>query len=457
MTDVGTIRPEFAANLRGSDEYLRGKYDVMFMPNNERRKVQFVVVPMDDIIASHNELTFASSDGYPTNEDGSNINDRNYTGDKSAQAAVQMYAEDLQPERLIQASRTEEGTPVISLDGYVVSGNNRTMSIKRAAKLHPDKYEAYRRFLVTDALSFGIDADKMRKYIDTVDKPILVRVDYNFPKYKTLELSKYNKDPKKAEASIDQAIKLSQILQSEERCNEIISDIVAQYELPSDLYKNVYDQKRLGKTLVDCNILTQQELTKYIDSKTGIFTRTGKEFLEQLLAAMVLKRDALIAADQDGVRNLRNKMITSLPVLIKNKQLGDDSLIPALNNAIILENNFKRRDLDFANYINQLALFDEGTLDRKAAIINRVLNLGRNKFKKAFEKYNDTLAQNQSGAGMFGDAPDANEAFKGYFESLLEPKELQLIDRVSSSDSKGQQAEAAKARLRLRRKRKKAA
>lgn len=198
MDKVGTIRPEFKRKLDNANGVLYGKNDVLFMPNNERRKVRFAVVPMDEIIASHNELTFGSSKGYPTNKDGSNLNDRNYSGDRSAQAAVQLYAEDLQPERLIQASRTEEGTPIISLDGFVVSGNNRTMSIKRAARLHKDKYEDYRKFLVEDAMSFGIDPGAMQSYLDKTEKPILVRIDHNFPEYKTLELSKYNKDPKKA-------------------------------------------------------------------------------------------------------------------------------------------------------------------------------------------------------------------------------------------------------------------
>ena len=57
------------------------------------------------------------------------------------------FAQNLEPERLITTSRTPSGSPIITIDGIVVSGNNRTMSLKLAAKNYPEKYKAYYDFL----------------------------------------------------------------------------------------------------------------------------------------------------------------------------------------------------------------------------------------------------------------------------------------------------------------------
>jgi len=76
---------------------------------------------------------FASSKGYPHTPDGNNINDRNYKNDKNAQAQVLEYARNLEPQRLISLTSTPAGTPIVTTDGYVISGNNRTMSLKLAS------------------------------------------------------------------------------------------------------------------------------------------------------------------------------------------------------------------------------------------------------------------------------------------------------------------------------------
>src|SRR4051812_34621797 len=102
--------------------------------------VLYAIVELEEIIASHNEITFASSAGYPVNEAGRNINDRNYQDDPAAQQNVMEIAQHLEPERLIELGSKPSGTPIISPDGFVVSGNNRVMSLKLAVKQFPGNY-----------------------------------------------------------------------------------------------------------------------------------------------------------------------------------------------------------------------------------------------------------------------------------------------------------------------------
>ena len=126
-----------------------GKKINLKLPNGETRNSHFAIMEIDDVLPSHNENSFESNGpaGYPEDENGENINDRNYTDDKNAQAKVIEFAQNLEPERLITTSRTPSGTPIVNDKGIVVSGNNRTMSLKRAIASHPEKYKEYTEFL----------------------------------------------------------------------------------------------------------------------------------------------------------------------------------------------------------------------------------------------------------------------------------------------------------------------
>ena len=148
---------------------LLGKEIVLKMPNNEKRDAVFAITELSDIIASHNEVNFSSSKGYPTDDNGDNINDRNYTNDKSAQSRVQEWARSLDADRLITTSRTPSGTPIIDVNGFVVSGNNRTMSLKLAAKDdYSTSYSEYKAFLMEEAEAFGftpiLDSPNAKRY-----------------------------------------------------------------------------------------------------------------------------------------------------------------------------------------------------------------------------------------------------------------------------------------------------
>ncbi len=447
QSKVGSVRPEF---MQGA--ILKGREIQISMPNGEKRNSQFVIVELDNIIASHNEENFHSEPLYPKNASGNNINDRNYKDDLSAQKAVMDYAKDLEPERLITTSRTPSGTPIITTDGFVVSGNNRAMSMKLAKSKYPENYKAYVKYLAEEIESFGFE-NKIGHSItnhyaiplsgSTVvnpkevrfNYPVLVRIDYDFKEYTTQELAKYNKDTKKSERPVDKAIKLSNILRENTRCADIIAEITGEYETFSEFYVNIPGQKRLAKALVECNLLTEQELPAYFSETT--FTETGKEFIENLLAALVLNREALLATEQPGVKATRQKLITSLPVLMKNAVLPEGSLIQNINDAVILQQIIKTSGSEFPDFIRQRNLF--GTkYDRKTVYLNSLINSGKFKFKQAIEGYNDAILKNQ-GASLFGEKPSLDEIFDHWIKGGVSDTDQRLIegsDVVSRGDFK---------------------
>lgn len=432
---VGTVRPYFG-------DVIIGREIQISMPNGEKRNAVFAIVELDNIIASHNEENFHSEPLYPKNASGNNINDRNYKDDQGAQKQVMDAARELEPERVITTSRTPSGTPIITKDGFVVSGNQRTMSLKLAAKNYPENYKQYVDYLIDESSAYGFDifsissfevggSVKCYTFRNTKDindlglvlvHPVLVRIDYDFPEYTTQELAKYNKDTKKSERPIDKAIKLSNILRDNSHCADIIAATVGEYETFSEFYVNIVGQKRLAKTLVECNLLTEQELPAYFSETT--FTETGKEFIENLLAALILDREALMATEQPGVKSTRQKLLTSLPVLMKNASLPEGSLKQKINDAVILQYNMKGST--FADFIRQRTMF--GTMyDRKTVYLNRLIDSGKIKFKQAIEGYNEAIMTNQ-GASLFGEKPSMDEIFDHWIVGGVSETDKKLIE-----------------------------
>lgn len=432
------FRPDFMKK-----SVLLGREITLKLPNGETPRGQFAIVELDDILASHNEETFSSTIGYPLDSNGENINDRNYEQDKNAQAKVLEFAQDLQPDRLITTSRTPSGTPVISVDGVVISGNNRTMSIKLAVKQFPEKYGEYVVFLGEEIESFGFKGSVGTQLIMgekislpnssfneplsiKFNHPVLVRIDYDVTVYNTMELAKWNKDTKKAEKPIDKAIKLGKILQGSDKCTSIISEIVGRYETFSEFYANLGDQKLLKDTLIDCNILTTQEIPAYFYERG--FTESGKELVENLLAGMVLSKESLLASNEGGAKAFRQTIITSLPVLISNLALGEFSLNTYINDALLLQAKMTNSKLSFTDYLVQTNIFDEKTSEW-GVYMNRLLASGRNKFKGAIEDYNSSVLEN-SGESLFGAPPTKEEIFEAHIIKKIEPSERSIIENA---------------------------
>jgi len=409
-----------------------GKTIKIKMPNGETRAGQFALIDLNDLIASHHERSYATSKGYPVDKNGENINDRNYTDDKNAQAKVIEIARDLDADRLVVTSRTPDGTPIIDENGYVISGNNRTMSLKLAKADHPEKFSDYQDFLVEEIEAFGLDEKDLRKF----DDPIIVRIDYDIPALNTLELSKYNKDDKKAERPIDKAIKLGKLVDDNEQCKNTIGEIVGRYETFSEFYSNFNDQKTMFDSLISCNILTTQEKPKYWYERG--FTDQGKELIENLLAGMVLSKAALIIAN-DTARKFRAIIITSLPVLILNNSFGSESLSKQLNEAIEVEGKIKASKLDFSNWINQISLFDKPP-SIEALYLNRLLASGRNNFKRSLENYNSSVQSNQ-GESLFGEKPSQEEIFTAHIINKIPEADKKLIQNTVEKFEKSKETE----------------
>ena len=413
-------------------DLLKGKQRKLTLANEEQYNSYYVLTDLSNVIASHNEENFSSSIGYPTNELGENINDRNYKEDIAAQNSVIKIAENIRPENLISLTSTPSGTPIIDKNGIVVSGNNRTMSLKLALKKYPENYKKYKEQLIEDIDSFGIEPEMVERY----EHPILVRLVEDLPKRLTTEdLAKFNQDSKKGERPVDRAIKLSNILLENTRCKNVILSIIDGYDTFSDLYSPIAknDRKKLVENLVSCSLITENQLPNYYDN--GEFTDAGKDFVEMLLSSIILTPNALRVSNVEGVKRLRQIIIGSLPLLVTNENLGIGSLKKYISEAIIIQYKIIQVG-DFSDYIRSQTLFDEEKFDTKSLYINALLRQGRNDFKNSIRKYNDSVKANEGESLFLSEKLDVNEIFKLTIENSVEEKERKLIQSIYPTNTK---------------------
>lgn len=176
--------------------------------------------------------------------------------------------------------------------------------------------------------------------------------------------------------------------------------------------------------MVDCNILTKQELPSYY-TELG-FTEQGKELIENLLAGLVLSKDALITSNEGGARKFRQTIITSLPILTANKSLPENSLNDALNEALIMEGAMSSNNIPFIDYVGQIDMFGV-VISEEGKFLNRLLASGRNNFKRSIEAYNQSVLDNQ-GESLFGEKPSKEEIFTVHIKNKIDKEDRLLIE-----------------------------
>ena len=436
----GEESPELRPEEKGIDlpENKEGNYNKQFagakkiygeettieMPNGETKEAQFVVVELDSILASHDEVSFNDTEGFPKTKEGRNVNSRNYKGDKAAQLKVNSDATNLKPTIVISdAATTDTGVPVLSKEGIVVSGNGRTMAVKLSQKIAPQKYQAYKENLIKRAAKFGLDPNEVSK----MKNPVLVKLDRSIGNYSVKLFDDYNGRFQKEESPIDKAIKRSTIIQDNPDLKERILSVIGRHETMSDLFENKEDRKELFKILLDNDVILKQEVAKYV-TDAGEFTPDGKDVVNDILIATVLRPETLEATE--SVKAFRNKIINALPVLTANYRLGDNSLENELNEAVLLQAKIASmgNQSEFWKHLKQLGVFD--VVNPNLVILNRIIDSGSQNFKKFIVKYNKSMEVDEN--NLFGgtEAFTKKEVIDELKKTILDEKERQIISNL---------------------------
>ena len=269
---IESIREKYQSSLS-----VEGDEDEIYV-GKEAIQGKWKLVEADAPSASHDEITFHKTEGFPTAKDGSTVNDRDYEHDTAAQETVIDIASDFDGRAL-----GFDSPIVVTQDGVVTSGNNRTMSSKIAARKGTDT--KYIEALKKRAKKFGFSADDVAKF----KHPRVVFETEHTGDYTTSEFAKYNESGKKAMNPVEKAVKVSKMIQP-----QTIEDVASD----------------------------------------NTVTASGKEFLETVLIGSVINETNIRQLNTEGGRSIRQKLVRAITPLIENKGMKGYSINKELNEAV---------------------------------------------------------------------------------------------------------------------------
>ena len=302
-----------------SSKSVSGDEDEIILPDGSTVSGTWKIVEATAPSASHDEKTFQKTNGFPTNTDGSTINDRDYEHDIQAQEMVHKIASDYDGRAL-----SLDNPVVVTQDGVVISGNNRTMSSKIAARKGTDS--KYIETLAKRCKKFGFSEDDLQGF---KNPRIVFETQQN--NYSTKEFAKYNQSDKKTISPIEQAVKIAKTIDF--NTIENIAESINEYETLGDMYQDKDVCSDIFNSLKESSIISDFDLPQYINN--GIPTVAGKDFLETVLIGSVINENNLRSLNQDGCKNIRAKLVRAILPLTKNKGLKNGySVNKELNEAI---------------------------------------------------------------------------------------------------------------------------
>ena len=363
---IAAIRAKYEA-----EKSVTGSKKTVTLPDGSKIKCHYKLVEAEAPSASHNEVTFAPTEGFPTNSGGKNINDRDYQHDLDAQESVRRIAADFN-------SLALQSPPVVTKDGIVISGNNRTMSSKLAARNGTDK--AYLEDLREMADEFGLEASDL----DGFRHPrLILEVDAEHEgAYTTEEFAAFNQNTKKTMNNIEKAVKITKTLNKEKITG--IAHCLDGYETMGELYQDKKGGGKLVQELVKAGVILENEKAQYLTSD-GLLNDTGKDFVETVLVGSVLSEENIRSCDSAGGKSIRKKLIRAILPLIENKGTGKEySFNAELNEAVSIALAVSKHHDQFQNvqdYLAQGNLFEGKKPD---AVTSRLAELIHDETEKAF-------------------------------------------------------------------------
>jgi hypothetical protein len=314
-------------NESGNFEKIQKKYQTAKVIEGDEDEVQigkdtlsgkWKLVEADTPTASHDETTFHKTPGFPSNDDGSTINDRDYGHDKAAQDAVMDIGSDFDGRAL-----KVDNPVIVTTDGVVISGNNRTMSSKIAAKKGTDT--KYIEALKKRAKKFGFTAEQVGEF----KNPRVVFEVKQQGKYTTEQFSKFNESGKKEMGPTEKAVKVSKLIKPE--TVTAVAQKIGEFETLGELYADRGAVQHIFNAFKNSGLVGEFEVGKYIEN--GSITEDGKTFIETALLGSVMNENNIRGFNRPGCKSIRAMLVRAITPLIENKSMEGYSITRELNEA----------------------------------------------------------------------------------------------------------------------------
>lgn len=446
QAEVGThaVNPKIKAKWDGAAK-VEGNPNALTLADGSTIRGHYVLTEAGAASASHDvNNAFEPTEGFPIDENGESVNDRDYKRDRDAQRIVQDIADNYD-------SRALQSPVIVSKDGVVLSGNNRTMSGEIAAKNGTDK--AYVDHLREFGAMFGFTPEQ----IEGMQHPRVVFVPDEELPYDANTFARFNAEQQKKQSKPEHAVKLGKIVPDNVFAS-IVGDI-SRFDRMSDYYADGNAVSSAIGQLLEAGVINEMQLPEL---RTGnALSAAGKELIENTLIGKVFQ------ASPDAVRQiistptLRQSVVMGLNEIANNRTLAKSGydLSQELGAAVDLVSRAKaespeiyKEGMPVSSYGRQQGLFDDEYGDSRVTdgvtlILADILNSGKpSDLRKFLSIYNNEAASPANGQlDMFSGGVTSKEELLNrlneYFRNAT-PKEQQAIVDASVAERK-QRAEAA--------------
>jgi hypothetical protein len=332
----------------GSQEYKsgvsqkKGRTITRTTPDGTKIRGTFKIVPASELIPSHNPNTFGKNEAFPQNKEGKTINDRDYETDKPAQSQVIDIAQNIDERAVTQ-------TPIVSKEGIVYDGNNRTMSRQLAAQNKTD--EEYLQALRDQADMYGLTEED----VNAIENPTLVfEVEDNLP-FDTKTMAMFNKQEKKAQGPLQRAVAISKRIS--DRAKRSLAGLYEGVEVPSDVTSDPKNMKQAIDILIQEGLIQTVEIPRYVDK--DVATPDGVSFLEGVVMAASLNEDSIRELSVPGMGDIKKVILKNVVGLMQNAAKGNDSLTEEITGAIQIIQKAKAAKITVEDYLSQYDMFKE--------------------------------------------------------------------------------------------------
>jgi hypothetical protein len=282
------------------------------------------------------------------------INDRDYGHDKAAQEAVMSIGAEFDGRAL-----KVDNPVIVTGDGIVISGNNRTMSSKLAARKGTDT--KYIEALKKRAKKFGFTEDQISGF---KNPRVVFEVD-NGGGYSTEQFAKFNQSGKKEMGPTEKAVKVSKLIKPE--TVKSIADKISEFETLGELYADRTAVQHIFSAFKGAGLIGENEAGKYIEE--GAITEDGKTFIETALLGSVMNESNIRGFNRPGCKSIRGTLVRAITPLIENKGMGGYSINRELNEAVdivmqvaINRDKFKSVE-EFSRQQNMFESFDKVSVE----------------------------------------------------------------------------------------------
>ena len=447
QAEVGThaVNPKIKAKWNGAAK-VEGNPNALTLADGSTIRGHYVLTEAGAASASHDvNNAFEPTEGFPIDENGESVNDRDYKRDTDAQRIVRDIANNYD-------SRALQSPVIVSKDGVVLSGNNRTMSGDIAAQQGTDK--AYIDHLREFGQMYGFTPEQ----IDGMKHPRVVFVPDEQLPYDATTFARFNAEQQKKQSKPEHAVKLGKIVP--DNVFTSITNDISRFDRLSDYYADDKAVSSAISQLLGAGVINEMQLP---EMRTGnSLSAAGKELIENTLIGKVFQTSPDAVRHIISTPTLRQSVIMGLNEIAHNRTLAKSGydLSNELGAAVDLVARAKSAHPDIfkdgmpvSPFGREQGLFDDEYGDSRVTdgtvlMLADILNSGKpSDLRKVLSTYNSAAVAPAGGQlDMFtGDVRskeqilnDVNELFRN-----ATPKEQQaIVDAAIAERKRNAEAEA---------------